>query len=325
MLNGIDVSGWQPANIGDLVEYDFLIAKATEGTNFVAQTCDQQIQSAIRKGKKFGFYHFASGASAKVEAEYFVSHTRDYFGKGIPVLDWEAGAVSRGREYVRTFVRRVKELTGVTPMVYASGSPLVANDIPALSREENVGIWCANYPLGYQTMGYRQDLSPYTACAIFQYSSSGRLPGYGGNLDINVFYGDGAAWDAYAGASGPVPAPQSPPAPAPAPLPPATGDRYTVVSGDNLSNIAARFGTTWQVLAAVNNLPNASLIYPGQVIVIPEGAADTNKPVTVYTVVKGDTLSGIAQKYGTSCQRLAERNGLGNPSLIYPGQQIKIS
>lgn len=44
----------------------------------------------------------------------------------------------------------------------------------------------------------------------------------------------------------------------------------------------------------------------------------------VYTVVKGDTLSAIARKYGTTYQKLAAYNGISNPNLIYPGQKIKI-
>ena len=44
----------------------------------------------------------------------------------------------------------------------------------------------------------------------------------------------------------------------------------------------------------------------------------------VYTVKKGDTLSGIASKYGTTYQVLAEYNGIADPNLIYPGQKIKI-
>lgn len=55
-----------------------------------------------------------------------------------------------------------------------------------------------------------------------------------------------------------------------------------------------------------------------------------NKPTTssngekVYTVVAGDTLSGIASKYGTTYQKLAEYNGISNPNLIIVGQKIKI-
>lgn len=45
---------------------------------------------------------------------------------------------------------------------------------------------------------------------------------------------------------------------------------------------------------------------------------------TTYTVKSGDTLSGIAAKYGTTYQHLAEINGIANPNLIYPGQVIII-
>lgn len=45
---------------------------------------------------------------------------------------------------------------------------------------------------------------------------------------------------------------------------------------------------------------------------------------TVYTVQKGDTLSGIAKKYGTTYQKLAEYNGIANPNIISVGQKIKI-
>lgn len=53
-------------------------------------------------------------------------------------------------------------------------------------------------------------------------------------------------------------------------------------------------------------------------------AASTGNSASSYTVVKGDTLSGIAAKYGTTYQKLAEENGIKNPNLIFPGQVIKI-
>lgn len=51
----------------------------------------------------------------------------------------------------------------------------------------------------------------------------------------------------------------------------------------------------------------------------PEAASET-----VYTVVKGDSLSAIASKYGTTWQKLAEYNGIENPHIIWVGQKIKI-
>lgn len=44
----------------------------------------------------------------------------------------------------------------------------------------------------------------------------------------------------------------------------------------------------------------------------------------VYTVQRGDTLSGIAAKYGTTYQKLASYNGIANPNVISVGQKIKI-
>jgi len=100
---------------------------------------------------------------------------------------------------------------------------------------------------------------------------------------------------------------------------------YTVKAGDTLSGIAAKFGTSWQSLQAINNLPDPNKIYPGQVLKVPGGAAPTPPAAQTYTVKSGDTLSGIAAKYGTSWQHLAQINGLANPNLIYPGQVLKIA
>ena len=43
-----------------------------------------------------------------------------------------------------------------------------------------------------------------------------------------------------------------------------------------------------------------------------------------YTVQSGDTLSGIASRYGTSYQKIAQLNGIGNPNLIYVGQRLRV-
>lgn len=100
---------------------------------------------------------------------------------------------------------------------------------------------------------------------------------------------------------------------------------YTVKKGDTLSGIADKYGTTYQALASYNGIKDPSLIYVGQKIKIPgAGQQTTAKKETVYTVKKGDTLSGIAAKYGTTYQKLAAYNGIDTPSLIYVGQKIKI-
>lgn len=48
------------------------------------------------------------------------------------------------------------------------------------------------------------------------------------------------------------------------------------------------------------------------------------KKETIYTVKRGDTLSGIAKKYGTTYQEIARKNGISNPNKIYVNQKLKI-
>jgi lysozyme len=103
--------------------------------------------------------------------------------------------------------------------------------------------------------------------------------------------------------------------------------RYTVKSGDTLSGIAAQFGTSWQNLQAINGLADANKIYPGQVLKVTGGAPAHQHQLLsaqTYTVQRGDTLSGIASRYNTSYQHLAQINGIADPNKIYPGQVIKI-
>ena len=93
---------------------------------------------------------------------------------------------------------------------------------------------------------------------------------------------------------------------------------YTVRSGDTLSRIAAKYGTTVAKLVEINGIKNQNLIRVGQVLRLPGGAVK-------YTVVAGDTLSRIAAKYGTTVAKLAADNGIKNPNLIHVGQVITIN
>lgn len=108
---------------------------------------------------------------------------------------------------------------------------------------------------------------------------------------------------------------------------PATGGPviYIVRTGDTLQIIAARFGTTWQALAAANNLPNANFISPGQQLLISGQAAPAPAPQPrTYTVQPGDNLTAIAARFGTTAQAIIAANNIANPSLISRGQVLTI-
>ena len=102
---------------------------------------------------------------------------------------------------------------------------------------------------------------------------------------------------------------------------------YTVQRGNTLSQIARAYGVTINHIVEMNHIQNPNLIYPGEKLRITESTNTTLNPVlqnNYYTVRRGDTLWGIARKYGVTVQYLVRLNGIHNPNLIYPGQLIKV-
>ena len=198
-LRGIDISNWQAGiDLGAVSgQVDFVIVKATEGVGFVDRSCDGFVQTLRAQGKPWGFYHFARQNDATAEADFFYENTRNYFRDGIPILDWEIDVLA---SWVNEFVARIHDLSGVWPWVYANPWRFNQGTV-----DENCGRWVAGYPSsGITDIGYglTHDLpSSYAVSgtvAAWQFTSSGRLQGYGGNLDMNVFYGDVSAWRRYA-------------------------------------------------------------------------------------------------------------------------------
>ena len=105
---------------------------------------------------------------------------------------------------------------------------------------------------------------------------------------------------------------------------------YTVKKGDTLSAIAKKYNTTVDVIMSVNpDIKDPNKIYVGQVIKIPVTTQQTStsaveKETVYHTVQRGETLSGIAKRYGTTYMKLAALNKILNPNKIYVGQKIRI-
>lgn len=205
-MRGIDISNWQAGlDVANLPTVEFVVAKATEGVGFVDQTCDNFIEQAKEALMFWGFYHFAGSESPEVEASFFVEHTWNYFGHGIPVLDWEG---DQSVDWVNRFVRKVHEMTQVWPVIYGNPWRFQQGGV-----ESNCGVWVASYPDWYRPDMDRELPNPPDApglVCMWQFASDGKVPGANGlELDVDVFYGDGDAWKAYAqgergGASNPV-------------------------------------------------------------------------------------------------------------------------
>lgn len=354
-LKGIDISGYQKdIDLSKLTDQiDFVIVKATEGIGFVSDCCDKQYQQAKKLGIKRGFYHFARKNDAAKEAEYFRENTKGYEGDGIPVLDWEDG---QSIDWVNRFVERYHELTGVWPWVYGNAWRFNEGTV-----NTNCGRWLAGYPKnGITDIDYGIDNDcPYSVsnglvCA-WQFSSSVRLSGYGSNLDGDVFYGTKEAWDKYANPKGAASGTGSTSGGGSS-----SGSGSVTPSGSTLDlvyhivtndiNGDARrdyCGSRYdEVQDFINDTHDASASTLAEWI---KAGKYGNNPVretvieacggkyqeahdiingkgksTTYTVKSGDTLSGIAAKFGTTYQAIAAKNGISDPDLIYVGQKLVI-
>lgn len=307
-LNGIDISNWQSGIDLSKVPCDFVIVKATEGIGYVDRKCDSFYQKAKRLGKKLGFYHFARPRNDAVrEAQYFYNNTKNYFGEAIPILDWEAEN-KNDVAWAKRWLDEVYRLSGVKPVIYMSESVINAYDWSSVANAD-YGLWVAkyrdnnpDYNYNMANAGSRPRVKWWKFYCMWQWTSSGRLNGYNSNLDCNVFYGDGTTWDAYAGKSTSTVKPAS-----------KTNEQIAreVIAGqwgngDERKQRLTGAGYNYAVIQAIVNK-----------------MMGVNKAV-YYTVRRGDTLSGIASKYGTTYQKLAQMNGIANPNKIYAGQRIRV-
>jgi LysM repeat protein len=101
---------------------------------------------------------------------------------------------------------------------------------------------------------------------------------------------------------------------------------YSVRRGDTLGGVARRFGTSVDAIAQANNIQNPDRIAAGSQLRIPDrfetqqaqGSAQT------HTVRRGDTLSKLAERYGTSVDAIAQANNIQNRDRISVGQQLRI-
>ncbi|MFQ9923798.1 MAG: GH25 family lysozyme [Beduini sp.] len=344
MLYGIDVSSWQSDLDLSQIAFDFAVVKATEGTGYINPYCDKHVQQALNIGRKVGFYHYSQNAqnTARQEAEFFVNNCKGYFGKGIPVLDWEeqTSDVSWALEWLQI----VEQATGVKPMIYMSESVVNQYDWSAVANA-GYGLWVAKYK-GYDPI-YNYDMTNVGAepkvnywpfYAMWQFTSSGCLDGYNGKLDCNVFYGDLDAWDKYAGVTSNVVSQPAEPVPAPQPTLKHHVGEY-VYFGSCYASSTAKVGWSPNGEALVPDIGEGTItaIYPGtnNPYLINDGmcfvndgdiAENTENPDRHYVVQSGDSLWDIAGTLlgdPTRYVDIKNWNGLID-DVIYPGQVLVI-
>lgn len=179
---------------------DFAIAQACFG-NERQSTFAGQIESALNGGKEAGAYIFITGAQGEIQT--FIDACRPYLGRIILALDWESDSNNAwgNLNYLKECAQEVINQTGVKPLIYTMGSAY--GPVKEVADSLNCGLWVAQYadnpPTSFTSAPWNEGAYDM---AMFQYSSTGRIAGWGGDLDLDLFYGDRAAWQAYAQSGG---------------------------------------------------------------------------------------------------------------------------
>lgn len=221
VLFGVDVSNHQGGI--DLVGLpgDIVVMKASEGVGYTDPGLGVRAGQVL-PGRIRGFYHFARPNAtpentAAAEAAYFLEVVRPYLRAGdLLVLDWESDAIT-DTAWAQKFLRIVAGATGATPLIYMNVSAVNGADWSAVEAE--FPLWLANYVPSAIGGGYavprKPDVTWSKGFRMLQYTSQGRLPGWAGDLDLNVWYGTRA--DATALGVTVIPStPGVPPVPVPA-------------------------------------------------------------------------------------------------------------
>ena len=203
--NGIDVSSNQPSDVTKRVAADFVIVKATEGTGYVNENLAAQVAAARARGAVVGLYHFATAqASSDEEAAAFLRAAKPYLDAGaVAFLDWEPAGLTSYTAWAEDWLRRVDQATGRTTPVYMNlGVSRLASWSAFVKRHP---LWLAYYGKEDHFDGYATSFDPPAVpgwrLALWQYSEHGRLPGYAGYLDLNVYLGGIDQWDKATGAA----------------------------------------------------------------------------------------------------------------------------
>ena len=313
-----DISHWKTVKNWTEVKANcpFIISKATQGTDFIDSSLNSFIAGCEKYGIPYWLYTFLNNGNELAQAKYLVKVCSPKVGKYFMgyILDVErlnpASGVQQAFDYLKTVGKKV--------MVYTMYSQYLRykSVIDNVRKTNNCAWWEARY--GANNGKYSSAYPCHAGVDLHQYTSNGYCPGIGRTVDLNRVCGSKkVSW--FTGGGGATPAPEPKPAPKPAPAKKSNDVIAQEVIAGKWGNGAARKAALEKAgynYNTIQNLVNQKL-----------GKKPATKPTSsavYYTIKKGDTLSGIAKKYGTTYQYLAKLNGIPNPNKIQAGQKIRV-
>lgn len=221
LSEGIDVSNHQRGLDWNAVEnagYRFAYIKATEGIGYVDPLVDQHLDGLRSTSLYGGLYHYArpDTNAPEADAEHFgeqlLARQAALPGSLPPCLDIEQNAPVDMVQWSQRFIDRLRQVVAYGPvLVYASTSWWNNQLADGGWLDDQTWAWVAHYGREPGSPGFRNDKT-----VMHQYTSGGQLPGYDGDLDLNLAWVDLATL-AQGGDTGPIEQPRSEAPPWPLP------------------------------------------------------------------------------------------------------------
>ncbi|QBP06957.1 endolysin [Virgibacillus phage Mimir87] len=306
-----DVSHWQgDINWGQAAkELDFAILRVQDGSSTVDRKYSRNAAEAKKHGVPFGNYAFTRFVSindAKKEAQDF--YNRGDKAANFWVADVEVKTMGNMSSGAQAFIDELRRLGAKKIGVYVGHHVYTQFNADKIKADF---VWIPRYG----------STKPAYPCDLWQYTETGRLAGVSDNVDLNRLNGSKSLSYFTGGKTSPKDTIKQPVSK------PSNASSYIVKSGDTLSAIAQKHGTSTKKLADLNGIKDPNKITVGQKIKIKGSTTSTTKTTSTdgtYTVKSGDTLSGIASKHSTTTTALQDLNNIKNVNLIKVGQKIKL-
>lgn len=291
-----------------------VVLRATAGDSYTDARVSITAQRVQEAGLRLGFYHYLIAESeeeARTQARFFASAIAGYDYTLRPAMLFETLnglSFDAANRIALAFLSGVESATGVAPAIYtdAESASLLWNR----SIADRYPLWVIDESGGDAPMAGD---SPWKGWVGWQYRRSLDPGCKSGGTPVSRFTAGMLTRQIV-----PPEAPEGVP-----------GDGMkliciTVALGDTLSGIARLFNTTVDEIVRLNRIANPNRIYPGQTLYLRVKDTVPYPCCDVYTVRRGDTLSGIAARFGLDWRRLASINEIANANLILPGQTIKL-
>lgn len=210
MIHGIDVSKWQGNIDWNKVKaagYDFVFIRCgyrgyETGALATDDKFEENIKGAQASGLMVGVYFFSQAINeveAQQEASLVINMLKDYDVTYPVVFDWETApgyrtyesiSVDKMTKIANTFLSMV-ENAGYEAMIYGNKYDLQRFDDVSISK--NYKVWHARYPAKYEYSDKYYQAGEevpelHYAYQIWQYKSTGKVPGISADVDMNVAF-----------------------------------------------------------------------------------------------------------------------------------------